>query len=188
MTSHTSRTLAFSLAMSLLAASTAGAQTCNPESYSNDPAAAAGLPVEDFQSFSPAWWGDYSADAPLVAGGAAMYGTLWISAGWSIPGMDGTLADGTTNLFVGSGVDMTIEPLAASDRIAFRYGTQYGPFMVKVTLSDGSTRTFSLTDQDAAVPTYLYYPGGAWGQFVYCTGDPTLTIARLYLSAADGGR
>lgn len=167
----------------LLVLSSALAQdTCDPTTWSEDPAAFADLAVQDFESHAPTT-SDWSGTDSLVIDGLEYSGTAWITNGWCIPGMD-TSGCGGDNQYLASPVDLTITPLEPTSRIGFRYGSQGDWFDITVTLSDGSVQSFTLDgDGSYASPYSGYEP--AVGFFGYCAGD--LTITSIHMSAGDGG-
>jgi len=167
----------FLIAASILAPTPALA--FDTESWTNDPSVFGDLAVEDFQWMSPGYTSAYTESSPLVVGDLAYWGAVWPDNGWCIPTMDSNPSCGGTNRYLASAVDLSIEPLVPVDRIGFRFGSQGHYFHFEVELSDGSTRTFSIDEGE--------WGGQATGFFGYGTGDASLTITRIHLSAADGG-
>ncbi len=169
----------------------AAAQTaCDPTAFSTDPAGFSDMAVEDFQSFVPdlsSWQSPYTAESPLVLFDALMlYGDVRPLTNWCIPGMDSdwyASSCGGTNVYMASAVDLTLEPLVPTTRIAFDYGTQAQALWAEIELSDGSVVELVLDEQQ---PTRW---GGtvAYGFFGYCSGSPELTIVSLHLTGFDGG-
>ncbi len=152
---------------------------CDINNYSNDPADYSDLFIYDLQDYEETNSGWYGTDFVQV-GDLDITGSAWITTSWCIPNMDDN-ACGGENLYIASGVDMTISPQLPVNRIGFDYGSQGSEFNFQVTLSNGT-----IID--------LVHPGpGGWGGppatgfFGYCTGDPEITIVSIYLTAFDGG-
>lgn len=169
------------IAAAMLAPSSALA--FEPESFTSDPSLFADLTVQDFQSLTPTYWTTWTESAPLVIDELAYWGEVWPDNTWCIPTMDTSPYCGGTNVYLASAVNLTIEPLVPIDRIGFRFASQGPDFSFEVELSDGSVRTFHV--QGDYIPEWGFN-GPATGFFGYGTGDSSLTITRIHLSAADG--
>ncbi|MFT5430643.1 MAG: hypothetical protein ACI9OJ_001319 [Myxococcota bacterium] len=161
----------------------ASGQTCAVDSFTLDPTEFEHLAVEDFQGFALDNWNAVTEADPIVAAGAAIWGMVWPTNGWCIPGMDNGGSCGGTNIYLASAIDLHVEPLSAVSQIGFRYGTQGQDFHILLTLSDGSEHHFTPED----LHTNAWGGQNNYGFFGYCTGDDTLTISHVYMWGADGG-
>lgn len=182
---HTALTILATLAW----AGTAAAQApCDPESVITDESLFADLAADDFQDMAPGW-APYD-DQSMARSGMLYYGNLAAANGWCIPGMDSDIvvdpwsyACGGDNVYIATAMDLHMEPTTPSDVVGFRYGTQGQIVNVEVTLSDGSVRTFAMTDG----PTNPWGSVMVMGFFGYCTGDPALTVSHIHVTGFDGG-
>lgn len=172
------------LALALLTFPTlAAAQPCSPDTWTSDPAGFEHLEVEDFQAYPLGNWANVPESDPVVVGSAGLWGSLWATTGWCIPGMDNGGTCGGDNVYLASAVDLHITPVEPFSQIGFRYGTQGQNFYIEITLSDGSVHLFN--------PQQLHPNGWGgnenYGFFGYCTGDDSLTIEYVQMWGGDGG-
>ena len=172
----------------LASGSHASAQAlCDPESFSTIEADFAELTADDFEDLQPTldWTGNTLARSEVF-----YYGDFAPATSWCIPGMDGDIvvepwsySCGGDNVYLATAMDLHLEPTVPSDVVGFRYGTQGPAVGIQVTLSDGSVRSFTMTDG----PTNPWGSVMVLGFFGYCTGDPSLTVVDVHVTGADGG-
>lgn len=162
---------------------------CGPNGYFTDPAKFAAIAATDFEdaAFEPIYFAAASAAAPWIHEGIGYHGTntqITIRNDWCIPGMDTNMnttysCGGTSHYMIFDGTH-TIDPVAPTTAVAFRWGTQGPSVAIKAFLSDGSTRSFTLNTKGPN-------GWGAAGFFGYCTGPSALTVEKITVTGPDGG-
>ena len=169
--------------------------TCDPEGFTEDEGAFAGIAVEDLEATGFATgtrWCSYDTETCLAP-------SLVLAGATISPAGDESLDPGTAWFWLSeegdpAGVPMTtthiasvvgrvlIEPLEPADSVAFDW-LAMDPYnaRVQVQTTDDAWHSFSLAE--AGVST----DSGRVGFFGYCTGMSSLRIQRVVVRVADGG-